>query len=99
MNIDCKQDNNKIILKLSGRLDTVTSLKLAEFEQVISKDKITSLILDLKKLEYLSSAGLRVILKFQKIMNKKGVMEVINVNSLIMEIFDMTGFTEILTIK
>ena len=99
MNIDCKQDNNKIILKLSGRLDTVTSLKLASFEQTISNDKITSLILDLKKLEYLSSAGLRVILKFQKIMKKKGVMEVINVNSFIMEIFDMTGFTEILTIK
>ena len=64
-----------------------------------SLEGITSLVLDFEKLEYLSSAGLRVILKTQKTMNRQGKMIIRNVNETIMEVFEMTGFTDILTIE
>ena len=62
-------------------------------------DDTSDLIIDLENLEYVSSAGLRVILKAQKIMNDKGNMKVINVNDMVMEVFDITGFADILTIE
>ena len=84
-------------IALSGRLDTVTAPEL-ELEISNALAGITELILDLEKLDYISSAGLRVLLSTQKTMNEHCIMTVKNVNSTIMEIFEVTGFTDILTI-
>ena len=95
---------NKIIkdncckLELAGRLDTITSPQLEE-ELSTLPENIEELILDLKDLEYVSSAGLRVFLNAQKQMSVKGKMALRNVNEEIMEVLDMTGFTQILTIE
>lgn len=97
MNVNKSVDGSKLTLAIEGRLDTTTA---PEFEAT-SKDSltgITDLILDMEKLEYVSSAGLRVILSMQKIMNKQGQMTVINVSPEIMEILEVTGFSDILTI-
>ena len=81
-----------------GRLDTQTAPELEkEVDEVVSN--IKELIFDMNGLEYVSSAGLRVILKAQKIMNTKGSMKLIGVNDSIMEVFDITGFLDILTIE
>ncbi len=82
---------------LEGRLDTVTA---PDLDQAISAvlPELTSLVLDFEKLEYISSAGLRVLLAAQKNMSKQGEMKLINVNDTIMEIFEVTGFSDILTI-
>ena len=83
---------------VSGRLDTQTAPELEkEIDGIIANLK--ELVLDMAGLEYVSSAGLRVILKAQKIMNTKGSMKLIGVNDSIMEIFDITGFLDILTIE
>lgn len=86
-----------LCIKISGRLDTTTSPAL-EGELASSTDQIKELILDLEDLEYLSSAGLRVLLVAQKKMNQQGSMVVKNVNDVIMEVFEITGFSDILTI-
>ena len=92
---------NKVIedkcatVALSGRLDTLTSPQL---EEELPAD-ITKLVIDLKDLEYVSSAGLRVFLNAQKSMMEKGEMCLRHVNEEIMEVLDMTGFTQILTIE
>lgn len=94
-----KVENNEIVtISVSGRIDTVSA---PELETVVMgcKDKAKTLILDFKELDYTSSAGLRVILQAQKMMNKQGEMRLINVNDDIMEIFDITGFLDILTIE
>lgn len=98
MKIDKIANGNMLTLAISGRLDTSTASQL---EEVITNDliSVTELILDLKELEYVSSAGLRVILKAQKKMQTVGRMKVINVNETIMEVFDITGFTDIITIE
>ena len=81
-----------------GRLDTQTAPELEkEIDEIICN--IKNLTFDMKRLEYISSAGLRVILKFQKIMNTKGCMKLTGVNDNIMEIFEITGFLDILTIE
>lgn len=81
-----------------GRLDTTTAPQLeAELKQSISG--VEKLVLDFAELEYLSSAGLRVILSAQKVMNKQGSMIVKNVNETISEIFEVTGFVDIITIE
>ena len=98
LTINKKTENQKLILKLEGRLDTVTSPDL-ENELSGSLDGITELLIDFEKLEYISSAGLRVLLSAQKAMNKQGVMKVTNVNETVMEIFEVTGFSDILTIE
>lgn len=85
-------------MALEGRLDTTTAPEL-EAEMKASLEGVTALILDMKDLAYLSSAGLRVILAAQKQMNKQGGMVVRNVNETIMEVFEVTGFTDILTIE
>ena len=82
---------------VEGRIDTTTAPEL-EKEIKDSLDGVKSLVLDFEKVEYVSSAGLRVLLSTQKIMNKQGEMKLINVNSDIMEIFEVTGFSDILTI-
>lgn len=97
MTIESKRDNGKLTITLTGRLDTVTAPKLEETLRETCND-VTVLIFDLAKLEYISSAGLRVLLSAQKTMNKQGSMKVINACEEIMEIFDITGFTDILNI-
>lgn len=98
MEIIKKLENNSLTLSLVGELNTVSA---PELEKVI-KDELAgvkNLVLDLAKLDYLSSAGLRVVLMAQKVMNKQGSLVVKHVNSQIMDIFDMTGFTTVLTIE
>lgn len=97
MTITKKNEGNALVLMIEGRLDTGTA---PELESVIDADiaGVKELIFDFDNLEYISSAGLRVVLKAQKIMNKQGEMKIIHVNSAIMEIFEITGFSDILTI-
>jgi anti-sigma B factor antagonist len=86
------------IVTLNGRLDTTTAPELESFlDELFPSTK--ELVFDFKNLEYISSAGLRVILKAQKTMNQKGSMKLINVSSDVMEIFDITGFADFLTIE
>ena len=98
MNINKIEKGTELIIELEGRLDTTTSPEL-EKELKQSLSGVSSLILDMDKLDYISSAGLRVLLSAQKEMNKQGSMLVKNVNENIMEIFDVTGFVDILNIE
>ena len=98
MTINKKLDGSTLTIALEGRLDTTTSPQL-ESELQDALGGVTELIFDLEKLEYISSAGLRVLLSSQKIMNKQGEMFIENVCPEIMEIFDVTGFVDILTIR
>lgn len=95
MNIEKKKNGTILTIALEGRLDTVTAPQL-EAEVKSSLEGIKELHLDFDKLEYLSSAGLRVILSAQKIMNKQGIMMLHHVNDTIMEVFEITGFVDIL---
>ncbi len=97
MDITKNKDGGKLEIKVSGRLDTTTAPQLDE-EIKESVDGVTELIFDLGNLEYISSAGLRVLLASQKTMNKQGEMKVTAVSEPVMEIFEVTGFSEILTI-
>lgn len=98
MNIEKTLNAAELTVTLTGRLDTTTAPKLeAELKQSISG--VEKLVLDFAALEYLSSAGLRVLLSAQKVMNKQGEMVVRNVNETISEIFEVTGFVDILTIE
>ena len=98
MNITADKNGSSLTLALDGRLDTTTAPALDKILKT-SLDGVTDLTLDLEKLEYLSSAGLRVLLSGQKAMNKQGTMTVRHVNETIMEIFEITGFSDILTIR
>ena len=91
-------ENGMADFALTGRMDTITA---PEFEQALrqSLDGVSELTLDFAQLDYISSAGLRVLLAAQKAMTKQGKMKICNVNETIMEIFDVTGFSEILTIE
>ena len=97
LNITKKIENASAVFTLEGRLDTVTAPELEE-ELKGSLAELTELTLDFEDLEYISSAGLRVLLGAQKIMTKQGRMTVTHVSEPIMEIFEVTGFSEILTI-
>ena len=90
-------ENQKAILALKGKLDTTTAPELDKTINEIISD-IKELVLDFADLKYISSAGLRVLLSAQKIMNSKGEMKVCNVCETVMEIFEVTGFSDILTI-
>ena len=92
------QEDTSLVLALVGRLDTVTAPAL-EAEVSNSLDGVTQLVMDFEKLDYISSAGLRVLLSAQKRMNKQGSMTVKNVNADIREVFEITGFCDILTIE
>ncbi len=98
LNIEKKIDGNAMEVALSGRLDTTTAPQLEEVvkAELTGKD---SLVFDLAQLEYISSAGLRVLLSAQKIMNNQGSMVVKNVSEEVNEIFEVTGFADILTIE
>ena len=97
MDIIKNLDGKKLGIKLVGRLDTITAPSL-DSELKVSLDGVEELAFDFSELEYISSAGLRVLLSAQKVMNKQGSMTLANVNSSIKEVFDMTGFSDILTI-
>ena len=98
MTIEIKRNAEETMIELVGRLDTTTAPAL---DKTISNDieGTKSLILDFKRLEYISSAGLRVLLGAQKKMQKLGSMKLINVCELVMEVFEMTGFADILVIE
>lgn len=97
MNIVKTVDGSKLNVALEGRLDTSSAPQLeAELKAL---DGVTELVIDMAGLEYLSSAGLRVLLAAQKTMNKQGSMVLHNVNETIMEVFEITGFVDILTIE
>ena len=98
LNINKTVGTGKAAFALEGRLDTVTA---PELEQALkeSLDGVSELSLDFQGLEYISSAGLRVLLSAQKTMNRQGEMKITHVNETIMEIFEVTGFTDILTIE
>lgn len=97
MNIVKNVDGSKLNVALEGRLDTSSAPQLeAEMKAL---DGVTELVIDMAGLEYLSSAGLRVLLAAQKAMNKQGSMVLHNVNETIMEVFEITGFVDILTIE
>lgn len=98
LTIEKRTNKSKLTIALTGRLDTTTAPVL-EKELKASLDGVTALTIDMAGLEYISSAGLRVLLSAQKIMNKQGEMKVTNVNETIMEIFEVTGFSDILTIE
>ena len=98
MTIGIAKETESLTMKLGGRLDTTTAPELEKaFEEnmEVSKD----LILDMKELEYISSAGLRVLLTAQKKMNQSGKMKLTGVSDEVMEVFEITGFSDILTIE
>ena len=99
MTIDLERENDKaLLIKLAGRLDTTTA---PELEQCLKENMgdIEKLVFDFDELEYISSAGLRVLLSAQKIMNRQGEMILKNVAEPVNEVFEMTGFSDILTIE
>lgn len=98
MKIEKRIENGKACYALEGRLDTTTAPDL-ENELKGNMDGVTELILDFGKLEYISSAGLRVLLSAHKVMGRKGGMKVTNVNEIVNEVFEVTGFSDILTIE
>ncbi len=98
MTIDKKLNGTSMEIAIEGRLDTMTSPQLEE-ELKTSLEGITDLTFDFDKLEYISSAGLRVLLSAQKTMNKQGSMKIVHVSEPVMDVFDVTGFVDILTIE
>ena len=98
MNINIEKENGTTIIKIEGRLDTTTA---PELEKSINDegDALKNLVLDFKGVDYISSAGLRVLLTAQKKMNVQGHMELVSVSEAVMDIFEMTGFADILEIK
>lgn len=98
MTITKTANGPELTIAPEGRLDTITAPEL-EAELKTSLEGVTALTFDFEKLDYISSAGLRVLLAAQKIMAKQGAMKVIRVNDVIMEIFEVTGFSDILTIE
>jgi len=98
MTINVENESVKTIVKVAGRLDTVTAPELeAKLKEVF--ENVSELVFDFSELDYISSAGLRVLLGAQKTMNKIGSMKVKNVNPAVMEVFEITGFRDILNIE
>ena len=98
MTITKTQENEKLTVAIEGRIDTTTAPQL-ESELKSSLDGVKELVFDIKELEYISSAGLRVLLTAQKVMNKQGKMIVKGASEAVMEIFEVTGFVDILDIE
>lgn len=98
MTIGIAKESESLTMKLGGRLDTTTAPELEKaFEENMDVSK--DLILDMKELEYISSAGLRVLLAAKKKMNQSGKMKLTGVSDEVMEVFEITGFSDILTIE
>ena len=98
LNIEKKKDGPELTVALAGRLDTVTAPEL-EKELKVCLEGVTMLSFDMAELEYISSAGLRVLLSAQKLMSRQGEIKVFHVNETIMEFFEVTGFSDYLTIE
>ncbi|WP_316630934.1 STAS domain-containing protein [uncultured Ruminococcus sp.] len=98
MTVTKKLEGTKLTAAFEGRLDTNTTPQ-AEQELTGSLDNVKELILDFKQLDYISSAGLRLLLMLQKKMNNQGSMTIINANDMVKEIFEVTGFSDVLTVK
>jgi anti-sigma B factor antagonist len=98
MTINKTQDGGTLVVALEGRLDTTTAPEL-EADLKASIDSVTDLVIDMEKLDYISSAGLRVLLWANKTMNQKGTMVVKNVSEVVNEVFEVTGFADFLTIE
>ncbi len=96
MNVTKKMNGSTLEVALEGRLDTMTAPQLEE--ELADLDKADSLVLDCSKLEYISSAGLRVLLSAYRTMNVKGGMKLTNINEIVREVLEVTGFIDILTI-
>lgn len=98
MNTEFVKENGKLTVSVVGKVDTSTApdLEKAVFDHL---DGVTELVLDLNEMPYTSSAGLRTILKLQKAMNQKGTMKVIHVCDEVMDVFELTGFSDFLTIE
>lgn len=98
MTINKSRNDNELILAVEGRLETTTA---PELEAVVKTELegVTEFVFDLTKLEYISSAGLRVLLMAQKTMDGQGAMKVRGANEIVTEIFEVTGFTDILTLE
>jgi len=98
MNFNVKTDNEKMVIELEGRLDTTTSPKLDEFLHTYL-DGVNELVFDMSRLEYISSAGLRVLLYAHKTVSKYGKMIITGCSEEVIEIFDITGFSDIMDIR
>ncbi len=98
MNIEKNLEGSTLTIALEGRLDTTTSPDLEE-TLAASLDGVAALVFDFAKLDYLSSAGLRVLLSAQKRMNKQGSMKLVHVNDAVKEVFEITGFSDFLTVE
>ena len=98
LNITKTAGDAALTVALEGRLDTTTAPQL-EGDMKEALTGVAALTMDLAKLDYISSAGLRVLLSLQKQMNRQGAMKIVHANETIMEIFDVTGFSDILTIE
>ena len=98
MTIEIKKNADELVLEITGRLDTSS---VPALDKTINENlgEIKSLILDFKNLEYISSAGLRVLLSTQKKLQQKGTMKIKNVREEVMEVFEITGFVDILTVE
>lgn len=98
MTINVNKEGEKLVLSPEGRIDTVTA---PEFSKTIEDniEGVKELVIDFEKLEYISSAGLRVLLTTQKNMSKIGSMKLVHVSDVIMDVFNITGFVDILTIE
>ena len=98
MTIEIRKNTEETIIEIAGRLDTTTAPVL---DKAINEDigDVKNLVLDVKAMDYISSAGLRVLLGAQKKMQKVGSMKVINVCEVVMDVFEMTGFADILVIE
>ena len=99
MTINMNRDGDALTVSLEGRLDTTTAPKLESELRPALADGVAELTIDLADLDYVSSAGLRVLLSAQKIMNRQGEMTVRNVNDDVMEVFEVTGFVDLLNIE
>lgn len=99
MTITKKTENELLTMELDGRLDTNTAPSLEREINNSITEEVKKLVLDFKQLQYISSAGLRVLLATQKKMNKQGCMVIKNVNEMIMDVFHVTGFVDILTVE
>ena len=98
MTISKNKNGSELIIALEGRLDTTTSPEL-EAQLKDALDGVTALTFHFEKLEYISSAGLRVLLAAQKLMKNQGSMKIVHANDIILEIFEVTGFSDILTVE
>jgi len=98
MKIEKNLNEKNLVVALEGRLDSTTAPQLEE-ELKTGLEGVTDLVIDLSKLEYISSAGLRVLLSAFKIMRNKGKMKVTNANELVKEVFEVTGFSDFLPIE